>query len=183
MIPGDMSSAAFFLVAASIAPGSEFVIEGVGVNTTRTGILEILKAMGADIPLENEREVGGEPIADLRVKHSDLKGVTIEGDLDPRLIDELPVLAIAATQAEGRTIVRDAQELRVKETDRIGSIVDGLSHLGAKIKELSDGFVIDGPTPLSGGRCRSYGDHRTAMALAVAGLVASEPVEISGSHD
>ena len=181
-VPGDISSAAFFLVAGAITPGSDVVIEGVGVNPTRTGILDILSAMGADITMENGREVGGEPIADLRVRTSALRATTVEGNLVPRAIDELPVLAVAATQAEGRTLVREAQELRVKETDRIKAIVTELKAMGARIEEQPDGFIVDGPTPLRGASVKTYGDHRMAMSLAVAGLVAEGQTTIEGTE-
>ena len=181
-VPGDISSAAFFLVAGAITPGSDVVIEGVGVNPTRTGILDILSAMGADITMENGREVGGEPIADLRVRTSALRATTVEGNLVPRAIDELPVLAVAATQAEGRTLVREAQELRVKETDRIKAIVTELKAMGARIEEQPDGFIVDGPTPLRGASVKTYGDHRMAMSLAVAGLVAECQTTIEGTE-
>lgn len=173
MVPGDFSAAAFLLVAATLVPGSEAVIEGVGVNPTRTGFLDVLLAMGADVTLQGERSVGGEPVADLVVCTSDLRGVEVSGDLVVRAIDEFPILAVAATQAHGETIVRDAAELRVKETDRIASTVQELRRLGAEIEALPDGFVVSGPTRLQGGRAHSHGDHRLAMSLAVAGLVAT----------
>lgn len=172
-VPGDLSSAAFFLVAAAIVPDSHLVICDVGVNPTRTGALDVLQRMGARLTVANQRESGGEPVADIVVSASRLHGTVIEGDIIPRLIDELPILAVAATQAEGETTVRDAEELRVKETDRLAAIVTELSRMGADIRATADGFVIRGPTRLHGALCHSYGDHRMAMALAVAGLVAS----------
>lgn len=181
-VPGDISSAAFFLVAATIVPNATLTIKDVGINPTRTGMLDALHEMGADISIENRRETGGEPLADLRVRSSSLHGIDIRGRLIPRLIDELPVIAVAATQAEGRTTIADAQELRVKETDRIQAIVRELSRLGAKITEQADGFIIDGPTPLVGTTCQSYGDHRMAMSLAIAGLVASGTTTIEGAE-
>jgi 3-phosphoshikimate 1-carboxyvinyltransferase len=172
-VPGDFSAAAFLLVAAALVPGSEIIIEGVGVNPTRTGFLDVLLAMGADLTLQDERTVGGEPVADLVVRASDLRGVEVGGALVVRAIDEFPVLAVAATQAHGDTIVRDAAELRVKETDRIASTVQELRRLGAEIEALPDGFVVRGPTRLRGSKVHSHGDHRLAMSLAVAGLVAT----------
>jgi len=172
-VPGDFSSAAFLIVAATLVPGSEITIEGVGVNPTRTGLLDVLQAMGADLTLHNERIVSGEPVADLTVRASALRGVEVSGDTVVRMIDEFPVLAVAATQAQGETVVRDAAELRVKETDRITTIVAGLRALGARIESLPDGFIIEGPAPLGGAAVDSHGDHRLAMALAVAGLVAT----------
>jgi 3-phosphoshikimate 1-carboxyvinyltransferase len=179
-VPGDFSSAAFLIVAATLVPGSEITVEGVGVNPTRTGLLDALRAMGADVTLHGERAVGGEPVADLAVRTSPLRGVEIGGPLVVRAIDELPILAVAATQAQGETVVRDAGELRVKETDRIATTVQELRRLGAEVEPRPDGFVVRGPTPLhspefvegQGTVVDSHGDHRLAMALAVAGLVA-----------
>ncbi len=173
-IPGDLSSAAFVLVAALLTPGSQVTIEGVGVNPTRTGLLDVLWAMGADIRLENERLQGGEPVADLTVAASKLEGTSVGGDMVVRMIDEFPILTVAATQAHGPTVVRDARELRVKETDRIATVVSELRTLGADIEALDDGFIVQGPTPLRGGRVHSHGDHRLAMALAVAGMLAGD---------
>jgi 3-phosphoshikimate 1-carboxyvinyltransferase len=171
-VPGDFSSAAFLIVAAALEPGSEIAIEGVGANPTRTGLLDVLWAMGAEISLENERIESGEPVADLVVRASALRGVEVSGDTVVRMIDEFPVLAVAATQAQGETVVRDAAELRVKETDRIATTVEELRRLGVEIDARPDGFVVHGPTPLRGAAVDSHGDHRLAMALAVAGLVA-----------
>ncbi len=171
-VPGDISSAAFPIVAALITPGSEVLLRNVGVNPTRTGLLDVLLAMGASIRLENQRLSGSEPVADLLITTSRLKGTTIQGDTVVRMIDEFPILAIAATQAEGVTTVHDAQELRVKETDRIATLVQELRALGAHIEALPDGFVIEGPTPLTGAAVDSHGDHRLAMSLAAAGLCA-----------
>jgi 3-phosphoshikimate 1-carboxyvinyltransferase len=171
-VPGDVSSAAYLVVAASVLPGSEITIEGVGVNPTRTGLLDILRAMGADLTLADERVMGGEPIAQLRVRGAELHGVEVGGELVVRAIDEFPVLAVAATQACGETMVRDAAELRVKETDRIATTVRELRRLGAEIEPRPDGFVVHGPTLLKGAAVNSHGDHRLAMALAVAGLAA-----------
>ena len=170
VVPGDISSAAFWLVAGAIVPGSNLLIENVGVNPTRTGILEALEMMGADIQLENERTVAGEPVADLRVRSSSLKACTIAGDLIPRLIDEIPILAVAAVFAQGTTIIRDAEELRVKESDRIEVMAKQLNSMGAKVTELPDGMEITGGTPLTGTDVDSYTDHRIAMSLAIAAL-------------
>ncbi len=177
-IPGDISSATFPLVAAALVPGSEVTIEGVGINSTRTGLLDVLRAMGAEILLDNEREQGGELVADVMVRTSDLVGVEVGGDTVVRMIDEFPVLAVAATQARGATVVRDAAELRVKETDRIATVVAELRALGARIEPLPDGFTVGGPTPLRSAVVDSHGDHRLAMALAVAGLIAEGDVVI-----
>ena len=171
-VPGDFSSATFLLVSAILVPGSEFTIKEVGVNPTRTGLLDVLQAMGAGVTVQDERTVGGEPVADLTVRTSDLRGVEVGGDLVVRMIDEFPVLAVAATQAHGETVVRDAAELRVKETDRIATTAEELRRLGARIEPRPDGFVVYGPTPLAGNAVHSHGDHRLAMALAVAGLIA-----------
>ncbi|BAU15638.1 3-phosphoshikimate 1-carboxyvinyltransferase [Leptolyngbya sp. NIES-3755] len=173
IVPGDISSAAFWLVAGAIVPGSDLTIENVGINPTRTGVLEILEQMGADITLENSREVAGEPVADLRVRHSKLKACEISGDVIPRLIDEIPILAVAAVFAEGTTIVKDAEELRVKESDRITVMVTQLNQMGASVKELPDGMEITGGTLLKGTEVDSYTDHRIAMSLAIAALNAS----------
>ncbi len=173
IVPGDISSAAFWLVAGAIVPGSDLTIENVGVNPTRTGVLEALEQMGADITLENQREVAGEPVADLRVRHSKLKACTIAGDLIPRLIDEIPILAVAATFAEGTTVIRDAEELRVKESDRITITATQLNRMGADITELPDGMEIIGGKSLKGTDVDSYTDHRIAMSLAIAALNAT----------
>jgi 3-phosphoshikimate 1-carboxyvinyltransferase len=171
-IPGDFSSAAFLLVSALLVPGSECTIKGVGVNPTRTGLLDVVQAMGAGVTAHDARTVGGEPVADLTIRSSELRGVDVGGELVVRMIDEFPVLAVAATQAHGESVVRDAAELRVKETDRIATTVEELRRLGAKIEPRPDGFVVHGPTPLAGNAVRSHGDHRLAMALSVAGLIA-----------
>lgn len=178
VVPGDISSAAFWLVAAAIVPGSDLVIENVGVNPTRTGILEVLAQMGADITPENEREVAGEPVADLRVRHSALKACTIAGDIIPRLIDEIPILAVAAAFAEGTTVIRDAAELRVKESDRLAVMATQLGQMGAQITELPDGLEITGGAALTGTAVDSYTDHRIAMSLAIAALNAAGETQI-----
>lgn len=172
VVPGDVSSAAFPLAAAVVVPGSEVTVASVGVNPTRTGLLDVLRAMGAEVAVENEHEQCGEPVADVTARASALRGVEIGGATVVRMIDEFPVLAVVATQAEGRTVVCDAAELRVKESDRIATVVEELGKMGAHIEPLPDGFVVEGPTPLTGANVSSHGDHRLAMALAVAGLVA-----------
>jgi 3-phosphoshikimate 1-carboxyvinyltransferase len=173
IVPGDISSAAFWLVAGAIIPNSELLIENVGVNPTRTGILEVLAMMGADVNLENHRIVAGEPVADLRVKTSQLKGCEISGNIIPRLIDEIPIIAVAACFAQGKTIIKDAEELRVKESDRITVMATELNKLGAKITELPDGMEITGGVQLTGTEVDSYTDHRIAMSLAIAALNAT----------
>lgn len=177
-VPGDISSAAFWLVAASIIPGSKLRLRNVGINPTRTGILDILKQMGANISTCNHRQAGQEPVADIIVESSELKGATIEAEIIPRLVDEIPVLAVAALFAKGTTVVRGAEELRVKETDRLKAITLELTKMGARITETPDGLIIDGPQKLTAACCDSHDDHRMAMALAVAGM-ASQGVEIS----
>ncbi|WPC07147.1 bifunctional prephenate dehydrogenase/3-phosphoshikimate 1-carboxyvinyltransferase [Pseudomonas benzenivorans] len=178
-VPADISSAAFFLVAGSIAEDSELVLEHVGINPTRTGVIDILKLMGGDISLENQREVGGEPVADIRVRSAKLKGIDIPEDLVPLAIDEFPVLFVAASCAEGRTVLRGAEELRVKESDRIQVMADGLQTLGVKAEPTPDGIVIEGGS-IGGGEVYSHGDHRIAMSFSVASLRASAPIRI---HD
>jgi len=183
VVPGDISSAAFWLVAGAIVSGSELLIENVGVNPTRTGVLEALAMMGADIQLENQRVVTGEPVADLRVRSSSLQGCTIAGgDLIPRLIDEIPILAVAAAFARGTTVIRDAAELRVKESDRITVMATQLNRLGAQVTELPDGLEITGGTPLSGTDVDSHADHRIAMSLAIAALNATGTTTIHGAE-
>ena len=179
-IPGDISSAAFFIAAGLIVPNSEIILKNVGLNPTRTGILEVVEKMGGGINVINRRIVSGEEIGDLEVRTSDLKGCTIEGELIPRLIDELPVIAVLATQAQGTTIIKNAEDLRNKESDRITAIVTELKKLQADIKETPDGFIVNGRTPLKGGcEVETYHDHRLAMSLYVAGLICEKPVEIN----
>ncbi len=180
-VPADISSAAFFLVAASIAEQADVTLEHVGINPTRTGIIDILKLMGADISIERVRVVGGEPVADLRVRSAQLKGIEIPEALVPLAIDEFPVLFIAAACAEGRTILRGAEELRVKECDRIEVMADGLRTLGVQVETLPDGIIIDGG-PMGGGEVWAHGDHRIAMSFSVASLRASQPIRIHGSQ-
>ncbi|MEB3341956.1 3-phosphoshikimate 1-carboxyvinyltransferase [Okeania sp.] len=178
VVPGDISSAAFWLVAAAIVPGSELIIENVGVNPTRTGILEVLEMMEANIIQENQRIVAGEPVADLRVGYSSLKACEISGSIIPRLIDEIPILAVAAMFAEGTTVIRDAAELRVKESDRLAVMATQLQKLGAKVTELPDGLEITGGVSITGTDVESDGDHRVAMSLAIAALNATGTTNI-----
>jgi 3-phosphoshikimate 1-carboxyvinyltransferase len=172
MIPGDFSSAAFLLAAGVTVPGSAISINNVGVNPTRRGLLDLLVEMGADVSMDNWAESGGESTGDIHARYSELRSVTVGGADIVTLIDELPVFALIATQAHGQTVVKDAAELRVKETDRIATTVAELRKLGAQIEETPDGFIVEGPTQLHGARVDSHGDHRLAMALAVAGLLA-----------
>jgi len=171
-VPGDVSSAAYFLVAAAIHPNARIVIRNCGINPTRTGIIDILLAMGAKLRIDHERLEAGEPLADIVVESSELKGVEMGGDIIPRLIDEIPVLAVAGCVARGKTVIKDAGELRVKESDRIATVVNELSRLGAQIEPLPDGMTIYGGRPLLGTEVDSHSDHRLAMSLAIAGLIA-----------
>jgi len=179
-IPGDISSAAFFLVAACIVPGSEIIVRDVGLNPTRTGIIDVLKQMNANIEILNKRTECNEEIGDVKVSYSDLKGINIGKDMIPGIIDELPIIAVAATQATGTTIAREAEELRHKESDRIKAICTELKKLGADIEEAIDGFIIHGKTQLRG-NCvlETYHDHRIAMCGYVAGLIALKPIQIN----
>ncbi|MHB1006651.1 MAG: 3-phosphoshikimate 1-carboxyvinyltransferase [Chloroflexota bacterium] len=181
-VPGDLSSAAFWLVAAAIHPRGEVTARGIGVNPTRAGLLEVLAAMGAVVRVENLSESAGEPVADVTVRAGNLRSVEIAGEIVPRLIDEVPVIAVAAACASGTTVVRDAAELRVKETDRVSTLAAELRKLGVVIEERPDGFAIEGGHPLQGAIVDSHGDHRLAMALAVAGLVADGKTEIRGAE-
>jgi len=171
-IPGDFSSAAFFMVAGSIIPGSEILIKNTGINPTRTGLMDILKMMGADIKFHNMRKVSGEPVADISVKYAELSGIEISGELVLRAIDEFPILCVAAAKAGGTTRITGAGELRVKESDRIASMAAELGKMGAIIEELEDGLVIKGRERLNGAVIQSHGDHRIAMAMLIAGLTA-----------
>jgi 3-phosphoshikimate 1-carboxyvinyltransferase len=182
VVPGDISSAAYFIAAACLVTGSEVVIENVGVNPTRTGLLDALREMGVDIRVENQREASGEPVADLVVRAGRLRGIEVRDDQVPRMIDEFPILAVVASQAEGTTVVSEAAELRVKETDRIANSAVELRKLGAWIEECPDGFVVEGPTPLVGTQVNSHGDHRLAMALAIAGLIAAGETTIEDAE-
>ena len=178
-VPADISAAAFFMVAALIVPGSELKIKDVGINPTRTGIINVLKRMGAKIEIENEREINNEPVADIIVKYSELKSTDINKNEIPFLIDEIPVIAVAATQAKGVTKITGAKELRVKETDRLRAISSELRKMGAKIEELEDGLIIEGPVELKGAAIETYKDHRIAMAMSIAALVANGRTEIA----
>ena len=181
-VPADFSSAAFFMVAAAIVPNTTLTLLDVGMNPTRTGLLDALRLMGAQIAIRNERMEGAEPVADLDIcaPHG-LKGIEVHGELTARSIDELPILAVAATQAHGTTLVRNAEELRVKESNRLEGFVAELHKLGADIEPTADGFVVHGPTPLHGAVVDGLGDHRVAMSLAVAALVANSPTTILGA--
>jgi 3-phosphoshikimate 1-carboxyvinyltransferase len=176
-VPSDISSATFFLVAASIAPGSDLLLTHVGINPTRVGVLNILTLMGADLTLKNEREVGGEPVADIHVRYAPLKGIEIPQDQVPLAIDEFPALFIAAACAEGRTVLRGAEELRVKESDRIASMAEGLATLGVAHEVRDDGIIIDGG-PMGGGEIHTHNDHRIAMAFAIAALRSEEEITV-----
>lgn len=175
-VPGDISSAAFFLVAGAITPNSELTLTNVGINPTRTGIVEVLEEMGADLEIINEDTQNQS--ADMIIRTSKLKATEIGGDVIPRLIDELPVIALLATQAKGQTIIRDAEELKVKETNRIDATADQLRKMGADITATEDGLIINGPTPLHGATVSSLGDHRIGMMLQVAALISEDEVEL-----
>lgn len=177
-VPGDISSAAFFLAAGAIAEGSKIVLENVGINETRAGIIDVLQAMGADMEILVADEQAAEPTAAITIQTSNLHGTTIEGAMIPRLIDEIPILALVATQAQGKTVIKDAEELKVKETDRLTAVVAELKKLGADIEATEDGMIINGPTKLHGASLQSYGDHRIGMMAGVAALIADGPVEI-----
>jgi 3-phosphoshikimate 1-carboxyvinyltransferase len=174
-VPADLSSAAFFMVAAAIVPGSRIVIKDVGINKTRSGIIDILRLMNAAISVENPREDGPEPVADIIVEHSDLHGIEISGELFVRAIDEFPIICIAAAAAKGVTVVKDAAELRVKESDRISAMAVELAKFGVAVKETPDGIIIEGGMPFVPAEIDSHGDHRVAMTMAVAALIAGDP--------
>jgi 3-phosphoshikimate 1-carboxyvinyltransferase len=177
-VPGDISSAAFWMVAGICHPDAELLIKNVGINPTRAGIITALQMMGADLTLIDEREVAGEPVADVLVKTSELKGIELAGDIVPLLIDEIPVIAVAAALAEGETVIRDAEELRVKESDRIQASISWLNGAGVEAVGTTDGMVIPGGNSIGGGQFQSYDDHRLAMSLGVAGLISTEPITI-----
>lgn len=180
MVPGDLSSAAFFIVAASCIPGSDLMIREVGINPTRTGILDVLKQMGARIYLHNKKYFGAEPVADIQVQYAPLKGIEVSGETVVRMIDEFPIFAVAAALADSSTLVTQAQELRVKESDRISAMAHELKKFGIQMNELVDGFSIEGGARLRGAECFSHGDHRVAMSLTVAGLCAEGETRVSG---
>ncbi|HEX3035800.1 MAG TPA: 3-phosphoshikimate 1-carboxyvinyltransferase [Thermodesulfobacteriota bacterium] len=182
VVPADISSATFFIVAALINPDSEILIKNIGINSERAGSIEILKRMGGNIEILNKRELNCEPVGDILVYSSALRATEIKGDMIPKAIDELPVIAVAACFAEGETVIKDAKELRVKETDRIRAMTTELKKLGADVEELDDGMIIRGKETLEGFPCRSWGDHRIAMALAVAGTRARGVTEIEGAE-
>jgi 3-phosphoshikimate 1-carboxyvinyltransferase len=171
-IPNDFSSAAFFMTAAAVVEKSDLTVKSVSVNPTRTGFLEVLKKMGADIEVRNEKDVSGEPVADICLRHSELKAVDVGADMVPSLIDEFPVLCVLATKANGTTRITGAGELRVKESDRIRAMAEGLKKMGADVQELEDGLIIGGNAKLKGAQIQSFGDHRVAMAFSIAALVA-----------
>lgn len=181
-VPGDISGAAFWLVAACVHPDARLTIRNVGINPTRAGVLDALRSMGANIQIKNVREIGDEPVADIVAESSQLHGTEIAGDAVPRAIDELPALALAASLASGTTTIRDAEELRIKESDRIMATVAGLSSLGADIEERPGGMTIRGVDRLQGASCDSAGDHRIAMTMAVAGLMATGETTIAGAE-
>ncbi|QPQ31688.1 3-phosphoshikimate 1-carboxyvinyltransferase [Lysinibacillus sp. JNUCC 51] len=181
-VPGDISSAAFFLVAGAICEDSKITLENVGINPTRDGIIEVLHNMGASITVIPNEDSQSEPTATITIETSTLEGTTIEGDIIPRLIDEIPILALLATQANGKTIIKDAEELKVKETDRITAVVDELKKLGANIEATEDGMVIQGPTPLRGASLQTYGDHRIGMMGAVAALITDGAVVLDDAE-
>ena len=180
-VPGDISSAAFFMAAAAALPGSRLVIRGVGLNPTRTGIIDVLRKMGASIEIDHVTESGGEKAGDVIIKGRKLSGVSITGEMIPGLIDEIPVIAVIAATAEGRTTITGAEELKVKESNRLTAMVTEMKKLGIKVQELPDGMEIQGGNRIGGGTVESYGDHRIAMAMAVAGLFAEVPVKIPDS--
>lgn len=177
-VPGDISSAAYFIAAALLVPGSELLIKHVGINPTRDGILRVCKAMGANIQLMNHSTAGGEPVADLLVRHSALHGTVIEGELIPALIDEIPVIAVLAAYAKGTTVIRNAEELKVKESNRLGILVEELTAMGGNVEETSDGMIIHGGAPLQGASIDSRLDHRIAMSFAIAGLAAEGTTQL-----
>lgn len=181
-VPGDISSAAYFIVAGLLVPDSEILIKNTGINPTRAGILKVCEDMGGDITLLNQRVEGGEPIADILVRTSQLHGVTIEGDIIPTLIDEIPVIAVMAAMAEGTTFIRDAAELKVKETDRIETVTDNLKAMGCDVLPTDDGMIIKGGKPLHGATIHTLLDHRIAMAFSIAALVAEGNTKILDSH-
>ena len=182
-VPGDISSAAYFMVLGAVCPDSDITIKNVGINPTRTGIITVLENMGANITLLNERTVSGEKVADINVKYTpSLKSTTVEGDIIPKLIDEIPAIAVAACFAEGTTVIKDAQELKVKESNRIKTVVNELKKFGADIEETDDGMIIKGKCSLKGAVCDSHNDHRIAMSMAVAGIMAEGSTTIKDSQ-
>ncbi|NKE04876.1 3-phosphoshikimate 1-carboxyvinyltransferase [Mesobacillus selenatarsenatis] len=181
-VPGDISSAAFFLVAGAVVPDSDLILRNVGLNPTRTGIIDVLKSMGADFSIDPYEGESAEPAGDIRIKYSKLKGTIIEGDLIPRLIDEIPVIALLATQAEGKTVIKDAGELKVKETNRIDTVVNELKKIGVDIEATEDGMIIQGQQSLDGGTVSAHGDHRIGMMLSIAALLCKRDVILEQSE-
>lgn len=181
-VPGDISSAAYFIAAGLLVPGSELMIQNVGINPTRAGILKVCKDMGADITYLNVKNAGGEPIADLLVRYSHLHGTTVEGSIIPTLIDEIPIIAVMASCAEGTTVIKDAAELKVKETNRIATVTENLQAMGGNITPTDDGMIIQGGSPLRGATIQSYLDHRIAMSFAIAGLIAEGETNIENEQ-
>ena len=179
-VPGDISSASFFIVAAAIIKGSNLIIRNVGINPTRTGVIDVLKKMGADIKVINKKEVNNEPMGDIVIKYSPLKGTAIDGQIVGTLIDEIPILAVAASLAEGVTVIKGAGELKYKESNRLKAIYKELTKMGANVKELEDGLIIEGVEELKAAKLDSYNDHRMAMALSIAALKAKGQSEIIG---
>jgi 3-phosphoshikimate 1-carboxyvinyltransferase len=178
VVPGDFSAAAFFIAAALMVPNSDLILREVGINPTRTAFLKAVREMGGKVTVANKVKHSGEAVADLRIRASKLKGIQIYPEQIPNLIDELPLIALLATQAKGETVIVGAEELRVKESDRIAAIVTNLSAWGAKIFERPDGFNVEGPTPLKGGKVKTYDDHRIAMTLCIAGLISKLPATL-----
>lgn len=181
-VPGDISSAAFFMAAAAVIPNSHLVVEGVGLNNTRSGIIDVLREMGAKIYLENIYNSGGEEIGDIHIEGGELQGIHITKEIIPRLIDEIPVIAIIAAKANGVTTITGAEELKVKETNRITTMVSEMKKVGIQVRELPDGLEVTGGGNIMGGTVESHGDHRVAMAMAICGLLAEEPIKITGSE-
>lgn len=181
-VPGDISSAAFFLVAGAISKNSRIVMHNVGINDTRDGIIEVLQKMGAKMSIDIDDEQAAEPTATITIETSELAGTTIEGAIIPRLIDEIPIIALLATQANGKTIIKDAEELKVKETNRIDAVVHELKKLGANIEATDDGMIIEGPTTLTGASLKTYGDHRIGMMGAIAALISNGDVELDDAE-
>lgn len=178
-VPGDISSASFFIAAGLLVPGSHIKIKDVGLNPTRTGLLDVLEEMGANLVVKETKHIGGEVMGDITVKYSELNAVEVDGDVIPRMIDEFPILALLATQAKGKTVIRDAEELKHKETDRITSVVNILNTLGANVEGTEDGMIIEGETPLIGGQVDSDGDHRLGMLIAIASLICKDEVVLT----
>lgn len=181
-VPGDISSASYFMAAALILPNSEILIKNVGINPTRDGIISIIKNMGGKIGIHNKRMLGCEEVADISIESSSLRGITIGGSIIPKIIDEIPIIAVMAAYADGQTIIKDAQELRVKESNRIDTVVNNLAKMGVEVTSTEDGMIINGGRPLKGAVIDSHSDHRIAMSFSIAGLDADGATKISGSE-